>query len=166
LARAVGAVPLCSSTPKTPAKGSLPRSPHIHGARPLHPTYPLNMSWIPSLSTARHVFYGILIGFSLSIASTSVISAYKKRKEDISATREDRSPIELRSDEVLDGVTGLIGKCHHRSVVPCPRAEHLCAAQRKYTAGSDQLVEQCVGRRDSRKGGGASCVRHSGDVIN
>ncbi|KAH9972497.1 PALP-domain-containing protein [Lactifluus volemus] len=67
------------------------------------------MPWIPSLSTARHVFYGILIGFSLSIASTSVISAYRKRKEESSATRVDRSPIELRSDEVLDGVTGLIG---------------------------------------------------------
>ncbi|KAH9956958.1 PALP-domain-containing protein [Lactifluus volemus] len=67
------------------------------------------MPWIPSLSTARHVFYGILIGFSLSIASTSVISAYRKRKEESSAMRVDRSPIELRSDEVLDGVTGLIG---------------------------------------------------------
>ncbi|KAI0246456.1 PALP-domain-containing protein [Lactifluus subvellereus] len=67
------------------------------------------MSWIPSPSTARHLFYGILIGFSLSIASTSVVSAYRKRKGDSSAVRANLYPIELRSDEVLDGVTGLIG---------------------------------------------------------
>ncbi|KAH9041150.1 PALP-domain-containing protein [Lactarius hengduanensis] len=57
------------------------------------------MSWVPSPSTARHLFYGILIGFSLSIASTSVISTGDASPR----------PIELRSDEVLDGVTGLIG---------------------------------------------------------
>jgi len=67
------------------------------------------MSWVPSPATARHLFYGILIGFSLSFASTSVISAYRKRKGDSATARADIRPIELRSDEVLDGVTGLIG---------------------------------------------------------
>jgi len=67
------------------------------------------MSWVPSPSTARHLFYGILVGFSLSFASTSVISAYRKRREDSATTRANLRPIELRSDEVLDGVTGLIG---------------------------------------------------------
>jgi cysteine synthase A len=67
------------------------------------------MSWVPSPSTARHLFYGILIGFSLSFASTSVISAYRKRRGDDATQRVDLRPIELRSDEILDGVTGLIG---------------------------------------------------------
>ncbi|KAH9055062.1 PALP-domain-containing protein [Lactarius vividus] len=67
------------------------------------------MSWVPSPSTARHLFYGILIGFSLSFASTSVISAYKKRRDHNAVEEASPRPIELRSDEVLDGVTGLIG---------------------------------------------------------
>jgi cysteine synthase A len=67
------------------------------------------MSWVPSPSAARHLFYGILIGFSLSFASTSVISAYRKRREDNVVEKANLRPIELRSDEVLDGVTGLIG---------------------------------------------------------
>jgi cysteine synthase A len=67
------------------------------------------MSWVPSPSSARHLFYGILIGFSLSFASTSVISAYRKRRGDDATQGADLRPIELRSDEILDGVTGLIG---------------------------------------------------------
>ncbi|KAN0116367.1 PALP domain containing protein [Russula decolorans] len=67
------------------------------------------MSWVPSPSTARHLFYGILIGFSLSFATTSVISTYRRRTEDSAMTRANLRPIELRSDEILDGVTGLIG---------------------------------------------------------
>lgn len=69
------------------------------------------MSWVPSPSTARHLFYGILIGFSLSFATTSTITAYRKREEDGATMRVSPRPIELRSDEVLDGVTGLIGAC-------------------------------------------------------
>ena len=67
------------------------------------------MSWVPSPSTARHLFYGILIGFSLSIASTSVVSAYRKRRDLSVVENTGPRPIELRSDEILDGVTGLIG---------------------------------------------------------
>jgi cysteine synthase A len=67
------------------------------------------MSWVPSPSTARHLFYGILIGFSLSFTSTSVISAYRRRRGDNATPKSNLRPIELRSDEILDGVTGLIG---------------------------------------------------------
>jgi len=67
------------------------------------------MSWVPSPSTARHLFYGILIGFSLSFATTSAISAYRKRIDDSAMARVDSRPIELRSDEIQDGVSGLIG---------------------------------------------------------
>jgi cysteine synthase len=67
------------------------------------------MSWVPSPSNARHLFYGILIGFSLSFASTSVMSTYRKRRGDDATPRAELRPIELRSGEILDGVTGLIG---------------------------------------------------------
>ncbi|KAI9463362.1 PALP-domain-containing protein [Russula earlei] len=67
------------------------------------------MSWLPSASTARHLFFGVVIGFSLSFASTSVVSAYRKRKEASETARANLRPIELRGDEILDGVTGLIG---------------------------------------------------------
>ncbi|KAI0780249.1 PALP-domain-containing protein [Fomes fomentarius] len=64
---------------------------------------------LPARSTARHIFYGVLVGFALSLTTTSVISFYRERKrERLPPTFEPR-PIELRSDEVLDGVTGLIG---------------------------------------------------------
>lgn len=40
---------------------------------------------------------------------TSVISTYRRRTEESATTRANLSPIELRSDVILDGVTGLIG---------------------------------------------------------
>lgn len=68
-------------------------------------------SWLPSPSAARHIFYGILIGFSLSLSSTSLALYYRdKRREEVEKAVESVArPIELRSDEILDGVTGLIG---------------------------------------------------------
>lgn len=68
-------------------------------------------SWLPSPSAARHIFYGILIGVSLSFSSTSLALYYhNKRREDAEKAVESvPRPIELRSDEILDGVTGLIG---------------------------------------------------------
>ncbi|KAF9462450.1 PALP-domain-containing protein [Collybia nuda] len=76
--------------------------------------FPLKIpSWIrwPSPSTTRHVFYGVLIGFSLSLTSTSFtlyIQSRRRRQRRFAAKFEQR-PIELRSDEIVSGVTGLIG---------------------------------------------------------
>ncbi|KDR75107.1 hypothetical protein GALMADRAFT_249007 [Galerina marginata CBS 339.88] len=68
-------------------------------------------SWLhwPSRAASRHVLIGILIGFSFS-ATTSTLAAYyqRRRKEQQSAHFVPR-PIELRSDEVVKGVVGLIG---------------------------------------------------------
>ncbi|KIM78831.1 hypothetical protein PILCRDRAFT_792674 [Piloderma croceum F 1598] len=60
--------------------------------------------WIP-----RHLLYGIIIGVSLSLSSTSLALFYQSRKRDRVAAQFDPRPIELRSDEILSGVTGLIG---------------------------------------------------------
>lgn len=67
-------------------------------------------SWIPSPATARNLFYGVVIGFTLSMTATSLAQTYQRRKRD----KQDSllgalHPIELRSDDVLDGIAGLIG---------------------------------------------------------
>lgn len=69
---------------------------------------PVWIRW-PSQSTTRHVLYGVLIGFSLSLTSTSLALYYQSRKRRRKTAKFAPRPIELRSDEVLSGVTGLIG---------------------------------------------------------
>ncbi|TCD64839.1 hypothetical protein EIP91_003587 [Steccherinum ochraceum] len=72
-------------------------------------------SWVPSWfrfpqpTTARHLLYGVLIGLSLSVTSTSLVLYTQKRKRDRQELSYDKRPIEIRSDEIVDGVTGLIG---------------------------------------------------------
>jgi cysteine synthase A len=74
----------------------------------------LSSSWIrlPTPTTARHLLYGIIIGFSLSLSTTSIALYYRSRKQDRITAQFDPRPIELRSDEILYGVTGLIGMSH------------------------------------------------------
>ncbi|KAG2338914.1 PALP-domain-containing protein [Suillus weaverae] len=58
----------------------------------------------------RHIAFGILIGFTLSVTSTSVSSYWRsRRRQSLSQEQHQFRPIELRSDEVVHGVTGLIG---------------------------------------------------------
>ncbi|KAK0449112.1 PALP-domain-containing protein [Armillaria borealis] len=64
---------------------------------------------IPSPPTVRHVIYGLFLGFSLSLTSTSIALFFQRRKQERIAAQFEARPIELRSDEVLKGVTGLIG---------------------------------------------------------
>ncbi|PBK74829.1 PALP-domain-containing protein [Armillaria solidipes] len=79
----------------------------------------MNMEWIftrlplwcriPSSPTVRHVIYGLFLGFSLSLTSTSIALFFQRRKQERIVAQFEARPIELRSDEVLKGVTGLIG---------------------------------------------------------
>jgi len=68
-------------------------------------------SWlhVPTPATIRHVLYGIIIGFSLSMTTTSLALYYQSRKKERLTANFEPRPIELRSDEILSGVTGLIG---------------------------------------------------------
>ncbi|KAJ3868947.1 tryptophan synthase beta subunit-like PLP-dependent enzyme [Lentinula novae-zelandiae] len=63
-----------------------------------------------SQSSFRHLLYGIILGFSLSWTSTSLALFFRARRQRL-ATHDHFKPrpIELRSDEVSSGVTGLIG---------------------------------------------------------
>ncbi|KAH8107683.1 PALP-domain-containing protein [Cristinia sonorae] len=64
---------------------------------------------LPLSSTSRHILLGVVIGLSLSLSSTSLIFYSQKRKKDRLEKSFDQRPIELRSDEIVNGVTGLIG---------------------------------------------------------
>ncbi|KAG1806093.1 PALP-domain-containing protein [Suillus subaureus] len=66
-------------------------------------------SWY-SNAVVRHITFGILIGFTLSVTSTS-ISSYRRarRRQSLFSEQHEFRPIVLRSDEVVCGVTGLIG---------------------------------------------------------
>ena len=64
---------------------------------------------LPSRSASRHAFIGLLIGFSLSLSSTSLVQYYQKRKKERQIAHFAPRPIELRSDEIVKGVSGLIG---------------------------------------------------------
>lgn len=65
------------------------------------------------LHAPRQLIYGLLLGLSLSLTSTSLAYLYqtrrRKRLEAQAPLEFDPRPIELRSDEIINGVTGLIG---------------------------------------------------------
>jgi cysteine synthase A len=70
------------------------------------------MSWFPSPATARNLFYGVIIGCALSMTGASLVQAYRRKlRADEEVGDAGMRPIEIRSDEILDGVTGLIGTC-------------------------------------------------------
>ncbi len=71
-------------------------------------------SWLasPSRPTLRHILYGVFLGFSLSITSTSLAVIFERRKRERINARFEARPIEIRSDDILSGVTGLIGVCY------------------------------------------------------
>jgi cysteine synthase A len=58
----------------------------------------------------RQVSYGILIGFTLSLSATSITHYFsERRRQERLEKQTSLRPIELRSDEIVRGVTGLIG---------------------------------------------------------
>lgn len=64
---------------------------------------------LPSRSSNRYIFYGVLIGLALSLTTTSVVTYFQQRKRKRAELTFEPRPIELRSDDVVEGVTGLIG---------------------------------------------------------
>ena len=74
----------------------------------------LVFDYLPITSrTGRQLFYGSLAGLALSTATTSLLQYYDdqyRRKAASSSLHHGLRPIELRSDEIVDGVIGLIGE--------------------------------------------------------
>jgi cysteine synthase A len=73
------------------------------------------MSWVSLDSRYRDVLLGAALGVSLVFTSASlaayVHSTRQHRQREEAGPEFSARPIELRSDEVVDGVAGLIGKC-------------------------------------------------------
>lgn len=93
------------------------------------------MSWVSLDSKHRDILLGAVLGVSLVITSAS-LAAYlnctprpshrKKAGPEFSAR-----PIELRSDEIVDGVAGLIGE---------PRYSNVRTAYSVHPAGNTPLI--------------------------
>lgn len=57
----------------------------------------------------RDLTWGILIGIAVSLSSTSAASLFQNWRRKKAISRIPPRPIELRSEEIVDGVIGLIG---------------------------------------------------------
>ncbi|KAF8631781.1 hypothetical protein AX17_004996 [Amanita inopinata Kibby_2008] len=64
---------------------------------------------LPSRTAIKHILYGVVLGFYLSITSKAILHHLQARKKRRLPAQNDFRPIELRSDDVVSGVTGLIG---------------------------------------------------------
>ncbi|KAJ7646715.1 PALP-domain-containing protein, partial [Roridomyces roridus] len=60
---------------------------------------------------ARPLLLGLVLGITLSVSSSAVIEYFHRRRQRIALAHSEleNRPIELRSDDVLHGVVGLIG---------------------------------------------------------
>ncbi|TFK25206.1 PALP-domain-containing protein [Coprinopsis marcescibilis] len=67
------------------------------------------LQW-PSRTTIKHLFYGVLIGFSLSLSSSGLtLVRQRRKKEHLANGNTAPTSIASRSEQIVDGVTGLIG---------------------------------------------------------
>ncbi|KAL1753113.1 tryptophan synthase beta subunit-like PLP-dependent enzyme [Schizophyllum commune] len=66
---------------------------------------------LPHWRATRHLLYGLVLGASLPLAARSIATYHRRRRRArIAAQTEfEERPIELRSEEILSGVAGLIG---------------------------------------------------------
>lgn len=79
----------------------------------------------------HQVSYGILIGFMLSVSATSIVQYIsERRRQGKLGNQTSLRPIELRSDEIVRGVTGLIG-----TVLPFRDGLSLLSAERLLARG-------------------------------
>lgn len=67
-------------------------------------------NWL-SQPRIRHTFYGAIIGISLSYTTFSFTRYLKLCRQRRQVEIFEARPIELRSDEIVSGATGLIGMC-------------------------------------------------------
>lgn len=68
-------------------------------------------SWFKPQNTAnvRFLLSGILLGFSFSLTATSFVLYFREKRQRETVSRFKPRPIELRSNEIVQGITGLIG---------------------------------------------------------
>ena len=78
-------------------------------------------------TSIRQVSYGILIGLTLSVSATSLAHYYSEcKKQGKLGKQTSLQPIGLRSDEIVRGVTGLIGGSLFLGVVSLMEHSDVC----------------------------------------
>ncbi|KAF9050059.1 tryptophan synthase beta subunit-like PLP-dependent enzyme [Panaeolus papilionaceus] len=107
-------------------------------------------SWPSRKFATRQLLLGILIGFSLSLTTTEYIRRTQRRKRKEQLEHFTRRPIELRSNEIVDGVAGLIGN------TPLVRINSL----------SDALGVEILGKAEFLNPGGSVKDRVALQMIN
>jgi len=90
-------------------------------------------SWV-SRTASRRLFLGFILGVSFSWSFTAFKAVYQRRKEERRTAHYSPKPIELRSDEVVRGVTGLIGE--QADQFPCLSGFYF-RVHRQYTSCED-----------------------------
>lgn len=63
-----------------------------------------------SITALRQLVYGVFIGVSLSFTSVAIAQWFKTRKPQYDESKLSLRPIEIRTDEIVNGVAGLVGK--------------------------------------------------------
>lgn len=97
----------------------------------------------------RNFVLGILVGFSVSLTSTVLLNSYNDRRRNKTVQDYPARPIEIRSDEIVDGVVGLIGMGLHF----IPDVLLTNAPCRKHPSCANKISERCTWCRDTRESG-------------
>lgn len=103
----------------------------------------LNIPWTARSSDlpGRHLlFLGLVLGLSLGLSSSSLLNRYGSRKRNNKS--QDLAdlpprPIEVRTDEIVSGISGIIGSSLH-CCAPC---DYHSRKDRKYAPRSNKLPQ-------------------------
>ena len=114
-------------------------------------------NWVGFPTRISHaILLGVAIGTSLAITSRSLLDYLNSRRRLLIASEDHKEfsprPIELRSDEIVDGVTGLIGTA--LPILYCLVPQHHFM-DRTYASRANKLTKQCAGGRNIGK---VTCV--------
>ncbi|RIA79016.1 tryptophan synthase beta subunit-like PLP-dependent enzyme, partial [Glomus cerebriforme] len=60
-------------------------------------------------NTSQQLIYGLLIGVILTLSTNSFINWWKRKNQDNKNAHELKSPSDIRSQDIADGIEGLIG---------------------------------------------------------
>lgn len=85
----------------------------------------------------RDLVWGIILGITVSLSSTSAALILQEWRRKRAIQRIPPRPIELRSDEIVSGVTGLIGSCCSFADSTC----YLILRDRQHTTNTYKFIE-------------------------
>lgn len=107
--------------------------------------------WLrPPARLGRDLYIGVLIGVSLTLSTTSVALHFRSRRNGAERRDYEPTPIDIVRNEVVQGVTGLVGEAIHNRVLRSG-SNLMLVVSRKHASRANQFVERRSGCRNSRK---------------